>query len=176
MCRHFRDTPLDPFLVDRLLDQATRAPSAGHTQGWSFLVVESPDDRDRFWSATSAPERIPLGVLRAPAVVVPLCSRGAYETRYARPDKVAFEWDVPYWLVDVSMATMLLLLGAENAGLGALFFRLHRPASELRDAFSVPDEWEPIGAVALGYRSPPEPEGAGRRRRPLAEVVHRGRW
>lgn len=176
MCRHFLPSPLDAATVDGLIDLATRAPSAGHTQGWSFLVVSSEDERRRFWAAAGDPERVPAGVGAAPVVVVPLCSSSAYRNRYRRPDKTAFEWDVPYWTVDLSMAVMLLLLGAEEAGLGALLFRLHRPASQLRAEFAIPEEWEPIGAVALGRPDPSAPAGPGRRRRPLGDVVHRGAW
>jgi nitroreductase len=174
MCRDFRSDPVDPALVDHLLELAVRAPSAGNSQGWSFMVLSTPAERSQFWSSV-ADQPPPEGVGRAPVIVVPLCSRAAYEERYAQPDKVAIDWTVPYWLVDVSFATMLLLLAASGSGLGALFFRLHRPASVLRAAFGVPDTWDPIGAVALGHPSGP-PGRSSRGRRPLAEVVHRGAW
>lgn len=184
MCRDFAPTPVADEVVDRLLDRARRAPSAGHSQGWAFLVLTSAEDRERFWSAIADPAWVadpsPPGLVRAPVVIVPFCCPAIYHARYAAPDKAAFDWTVPYWLVDTSFATMLLLLGAEAEGLGALFFRLHRPAADLRSSFSVPDGWEPIGAVALGHRGPSAalgPSGsAGRGRRPLAEIVHRGRW
>ena len=35
------DRPVPPDVVDRLLDHAVRAPSAGFAQGWGFLVLES---------------------------------------------------------------------------------------------------------------------------------------
>lgn len=181
MCRHFLSTPLAPGLVDSLLDLATRAPSAGHAQGWAWLVLDSEADRRRFWAATSDPARVPPGLAPAPVVVVPLFSRDLYRARYAQADKVAFEWDVPYWLVDTAMATMLVLLGAHDAGLGALLFRLHRPAADLRREFGVPAGWDPLGALALGWPDPAaHPRAAGSperpRRRPLSEVVHRGGW
>jgi nitroreductase len=71
-----------------------------------------------------------------------------------------------------------MLLGAVEEGLGALFFGLRRDPAELRSTFGVPEGWEPIGAVALGWRAG---EGgtrgsAWRGRRPAEEVVHRGRW
>jgi nitroreductase len=155
MCRHFRSDPLDPPVVDRLISLAERAPAAGRTKGRSWLVLAEAGERERFWAATGDPQRVPAGVAPAPVVVVPLCSRAAYEERYRRPDKRPIPWDVAYWTVDCAFATMLLLLGAEDAGLGALFFRLHRPPEGLRRQFGVPDEWDPIGAVALGWPAGP---------------------
>lgn len=187
MCRDYTDRPVAPELVDRLLDRARRAPSAGHTQGWSFLVLEGGTDTRRFWKAAADPGWLSApslpGLLRAPVVVVPWCSEAAYRRRYAESDKEpagpAGSWRVPYWLVDVSFATMLLLLGAEAEGLGALFFALRPGAAQrLRSEFAVPLEWEPLGGLVLGWPAPDRgPAGSARRgRRPLDEVVHRGGW
>ena len=200
MCRDFSDEPLDPSTVDRLLDLARRAPSAGHTQGWAFLVLEGRDQTSRFWAADASAEWLAAptlpGLLRAPVVVVPWTSPAAYDKRYSEVDKSSsvLPWSVPYWIVDTSFATMLLLLAAESEGLGALFFRL-RPGGEerLRSEFAVPDEWTALGAVALGQRAVAvgqrsgrgEPGGGGepggpprrpRALRPLDDVVVRGGW
>jgi nitroreductase len=47
------DRPVPPEIRERLLAHARRAPSAGNSQGWAFLVLEEPADRDRFWRATT---------------------------------------------------------------------------------------------------------------------------
>ncbi|TDC28455.1 nitroreductase family protein, partial [Micromonospora sp. KC213] len=47
------DRPVPPEVVDRLLDHAVRAPSAGFAQGWGFLVLEAAADRERFWAAAT---------------------------------------------------------------------------------------------------------------------------
>ena len=39
MVRHFSPDPVDPAALDRILDLARHAPSAGFTQGQSFLVI-----------------------------------------------------------------------------------------------------------------------------------------
>jgi len=197
MCRNFSDRPVPGEVVDRLLDRARRAPSAGHSQGWAFLLLSEPVDRDRFWRVTTDPEWLadpsPSGLVQAPVIVVPLCSAAAYVARYSEPDKVAHgltteeAWPVPFWTVDVSFATMLLLLGVVDEGLGAVFFgfRSRDAIDHFRDEFGVPLAWEPIGAVALGWPSTPDfqPSSSARRgssawrgRKPLDEVVHRGRW
>ena len=54
MVRRYADQPVDPAVVDRMLDHAVRAPSAGFTQGWSFLVLDRLSDVDRFWTSTGS--------------------------------------------------------------------------------------------------------------------------
>src|SRR5215213_8613694 len=134
MVRDFDDRPVDGALVDRLLDLARRAPSAGHSQGTEFLVLEGAGAAG-WWELTLPPERrdgfaFP-GLVAAPVVVVPVGVPDAYVSRYAEPDKAASglgtaaaAWPVPFWLVDTAFATMTLLLAATDAGLGALFYGL----------------------------------------------------
>ena len=88
---------------------------------------------------------------------------------------------MPYWLVDTAMSTMLMLLGAVDEGLGALFFGIFDHEDELLAELGVPDGYRPIGTIAVGYRSSEpgadRPSGSlARGRRPLDEVVHRGGW
>ncbi|MDQ2726135.1 MAG: nitroreductase family protein [Actinomycetota bacterium] len=188
MCRDFLERPVPAETIERLLGHARRAPSAGHTQGWAFVVLEGADQTAMFWSHDADPAWLAdpthPGLLRAPVIIVPLANEQAYVDRYAEPDKRAdarsgpAAWDVPYWLVDTAFATMLLLLGAGDEGLGALFFALHADPSGLLAALGVPDGWQPLGAVALGW---PSPDGrpstsAVRGLRPAGQVIHRGGW
>lgn len=186
MCRSFLERPVPPATVDRLLDRARRAPSAGNTQGWAWIVLDGPS-RHTFWQHED-PAMAPAGVVRAPVVILPLTSSQIYLHRYSEPDKErraggrrgadVAEWPVPYWTVDASFALMLVLLGAVEEGLGALFFALHAEPAGLLGALGVPPGWEALGAVVLGWPSGddrPSPSAA-RGRRPLSEVVHRGRW
>ena len=53
MVRKYDDRPVDPAVVDRMLEHATRAPSAGFSQGWAFLRLDTPQDLGRFWRATT---------------------------------------------------------------------------------------------------------------------------
>jgi len=187
VCRSFLDRPVSQGALEHALGLATRAPSAGNTQGWAFVVLEG-DHTAVFWDAEADASWLAHpshpGLLNAPVIVLPLASRSAYEARYAEPDKAALglgpvdRWQVPYWLVDTAFATMLLLLGLAQEGLGALFFALRRPPGPLLAQLGVPDGWEPLGAVAVGWPSPDDkPSGsAGRPRRGVAEVAHWGGW
>jgi nitroreductase len=187
MCRSFLERPVDPEALERALALATRAPSAGNTQGWAFVVLEG-DETAAFWqheadSSWLAHPSHP-GLLNAPVIVLPLASRQSYVDRYSEADKAPVgprrvtEWAVPYWLVDGAFATMLLLLGLAQEGLGALFFALRKPAAPLLQSLGVPAGWEALGAIALGWPSPDDqPSTSARRpRKALGEVVHRGRW
>jgi nitroreductase len=187
MCRSFLDLPVDREALDRALALATQAPSAGNTQGWAFVVLEG-DETAQFWAyqAESSWLAHPShpGLLNAPVIVLPLASRASYVERYSEPDKGPSglqrmnAWAVPYWLVDTAFATMLFLLGLTAEGLGALFFSMRKPAGPLLEALGVPEGWEPLGAVAVGWPSPDDQPSmsAYRPRKPVAEVVHRGAW
>ncbi|GIF65508.1 NAD(P)H nitroreductase [Asanoa ishikariensis] len=181
------DRPVPAAVVERLLRHATHAPSAGFSQGWGFLVLDEPADRDAFWSATTPPGRAPSGWLegmrRAPLVVVPHSNRSAYLDRYAEPDKGWTDrdpgrWPVPYWDIDTGMASLLMLLTAVDEGLGACFFGIPgQRVDRYREAFGVPAEFTPIGAVTIGYRAPDRLSPSLKRgRRSVDQVVHRGRW
>ena len=187
MVRNFADRPLPPGVLDRMLANALHAPSAGFSQGWAFLALEGREQTERFWAATFPPEQREAfgwpGLFRAPAVVVPLSHKQAYLDRYAEPDKGVVDkredfWPVPYWHIDTGMAALLMLLTAVDERLGALFFGIfpERMAS-FREAFGVPEPFTPIGAIAVGWPEPDRPSPSlARGRRPLPDVVHRGRW
>jgi len=44
--RRFRRDPVDPVLIQSLLELASHAPSVGHCQPWRFVLVESPECRE----------------------------------------------------------------------------------------------------------------------------------
>jgi nitroreductase len=190
MVRRYDARPVDPAVVERMLANAVRAPSAGYTQGWAFLVLDQPCDVDRFWAVTTPDSDRPddrwlSGMRTAPVIVVPLSSKSAYLDRYAEDDKgwrdrEERRWPVPYWHIDTGMATLLMLQTAVDEGLGACFFGIPREQVEIfRTEFGVPASYTPIGAVTVGHRTvdsgaPGSP--SSRPRKPLDEVVHRGGW
>jgi nitroreductase len=193
--------PVEPAVVDRMLDNALRAPSAGFSQGWAFLVLDRPTDVERFWSATTpsnppsdsppdppnGPSADPpggtddwlAGMRTAPLVVIPLAHPQAYLDRYAEPDKGWTDrdesrWPVPYWHIDTGMAALLILQTAVDEGLGACFFGIppDRTAA-FRAAFGVPDAYLPIGAITVGHRvgDPGALGSPARRRRRTVDEV-----
>lgn len=188
MARAFTAEPIDPPVLDRLVDLARRHPSAGNTRATEFLLLAGPAQTRRYWDLTlPAPRRSGFrwpGLLEAPLLVVVWVSADAYVSRYGEPDKATTglgvgpsAWSVPYWYVDGGMAVQNLLLAAVDAGLGACFFGLfdHEPA--VQAAFGVPAGWRAVGTVAVGHPAPGRPgRSAGRPRPSAEEVVHLGHW
>ena len=178
--------PVPPSVVDRLLANAMRAPSAGFSQGWAFLVLETAEERDRFWRATESPgepDAWLTGMQNAPLLIVPLSHKAAYLDRYADPDKGWTDrdearWPVPYWDIDTGFAALLMLLTAVDEDLGACFFGVPPEKMDgFQEAFGVPGEYTPIGCISVGYRAPDRRSPSLKRgHRPTAEVVHRGSW
>lgn len=181
MVRNFQPTPLRPADVDRLVGTALRGPSAGFTQGLDLLVLEGPAQTGRYWDATlPEPRRAGFawpGLLHAPLLIVFFAHPQAYAERYAEPDKgQGAPFPVPWWHVDAAFGAMLVLLAAVDLGLGALFFRTHRPPA-VRAAFGVPTDYEPTGTVAVGHPAPGRPSSSqSRPRRPLTDATHHGHW
>jgi nitroreductase len=185
MTRTFDGRPVDPALLGELVDLAGRAPSAGKTQGWHLVVLEGPRTA-LFWDATlPAGKRGTFafpGLLDAPVIAIPVAEPAAYVARYAEDDKAATglgagadAWPVPYWTVDASMAVMTFLLGAEEAGLGALFFGVFHGAAQVQTALGIDGGHQILGAIALGWPAPDERRGrsALRPRRSAAERIRR---
>jgi nitroreductase len=199
MTRSFSTRPIPAGLLDELVDLAARAPSAGKTQGWHLIALEGHETA-RFWDVTMSPARRAgftwQGLFDAPMILLPFADPGAYVERYAEPDKAGTglgagsdAWPAPYWTIDTSMAVMTLLLGAENEGLGTLFFGVFQHEAELRASLAVPSGLELLGAIALGYPAGhPDPVGgamdqmpapgrsARRPRRTPDQIIHRGAW
>jgi nitroreductase len=195
MVRSFAADPIDPAVLDRLLESSLRGPSAGNTRGVAWVVLQGEETATYWDRATTAAwrSRAPRypGLSRAPVIALSVCSPAAYVERYSEADKVGSglgslesagggdeAWPVPYWYGDAAFCTMLLLLGVTAAGLGAAFLGNFRGEEPLLGALGVPPGWRLFGAVAIGrpdggdHRSP----SLDRRPAPGAGSIHRSRW
>jgi len=186
MVRSFEDRPVPHDVVERMLANAQKAPSAGFSQGWGFLVLEGKDETARYFDALWPPKRrAEFGwpdFFNAPLLIVCLSNKMDYLRRYSESDKgwtdmSESHWPVPYWDIDTGMAALLVLLTAVDAGLGAVFFGVFDQA-KLRATFGIPDEYTAVGVIAIGYAKPRDRPSPSLRRghRPAADVVRRGRW
>ena len=188
MVRAFAPDPVDPQVVDDLLDRARRSPTAGNSQAIEFLVLEGPEQTGKYWDTTlPLDRRADFGwpdLLVAPVIIVIWVDPAAYLSRYSEPDKAASglgestaAWSVPYWWVDGGAAVMTLLHGAVDRGLGALLFGLFEHEAAVRERFGVPADRRAVGAVALGRPVGDRPGMSALRPRPrLDRVIPRGGW
>jgi nitroreductase len=180
MVRTFTSEPVPKESLDRILGNAVRGPSAGFSQGQSFLVLTDEADRAKFWDL--AGQAVAESARSAPLVIVPMSCKRVYLDRYAQQDKGWTDrdearWPVPFWHVDTGMATLLILQTVVDEGLGAVYFGIvPEQVAAFRAAFGVPDDQEPIGAVAVGYDAEESKRDLRSRRRSLDDVMHYGRW
>jgi nitroreductase len=183
MVRNYRPDPVSDDVIARIVDTARRAPSAGYSQGQSFVVVTDENRRRQIAEACGesayVARRFDPWVSRAPVHVIPCVRLDDYRARYAEPDKTGSpppdEWEVPFWWVDGGAALMLLLLAAVDEGLAAGFLGASR--DRLRSVLAIPDDVAPLGVVTMGYPAPDRRSGSlTRGRRPLEEVLHHNQW
>ena len=184
--------PVERTLITHLLELAIRAPSAGFSQGWHFLVLDSPYEISQFWDATASavvgsegaapPDRWLVGMRSAPALILALSDKQAYLDRYAEPDKGWVDrsesrWPAPYWDIDTGMASLLVLLGATDRGLSSCWFGVPpEAAGAIRATFGIPQRLGFVGVISLGYGAPDRRSPSLKRgRRPVGEVVSWGR-
>ena len=190
MTRSFSTRPVDSKLIFEIVDLASRAPSAGKTQGWHALIITS-SDTEKFWNDTLAMEKRESfrwkQLLDAPVIALVFADPLAYVERYSEHDKVhtglgasTDAWPTPYWTVDASFAAMTMLLAAEDAGLGALFFAVFSGEQQLRARLHVPDAMQLIGAIALGWPHESDAANVGasanRTRRSADQIMHVNGW
>ena len=80
--RYGPDRPVPAEVRERILDHAVRAPSAGFSQGWAFLVLESEADRERFWQAATPPTQVwqtwLVSMRTAPLIIIPHSNKSEY--------------------------------------------------------------------------------------------------
>jgi nitroreductase len=179
--------PVPTEVINTALRNAIRAPSAGFSQGWDFVVLTKPEERQAYWAASADADDEPdswlEGMQTAPALILALSDENTYLRRYAEPDKGWTDmnearWPVPYWDIDTGMAALMILLTAVDEGLGGCFFGAPPETHEdIFEVFDIPRDRNLVGVVSLGYSVPHAKSGSLRRgRRGLDQVAHYGRF
>lgn len=185
MVRNFDDKPVDPETINRIIELTRHAPSAGFTQGQSFVVVTKPETRKAIAETCSEAEYVKAGfdpfISKAPVLLIPCTSEAAYHRRYQQADKVdkdgnEIEWPVPYWFMDIGCAVMIGLLAIIDEGLVSAFVG-SKDLKTLRSILNMPEEIHPVGVIAVGYRAPDMPSPSLKRgRKEDADYVHYESW
>ena len=172
--RHFADHPVEPALIESAVAEALTAPAPHHTRPVRFVWIQDHGRRitllDRMrdaWRgdlagdgtpADSIEKRVARGQILydAPEVVIPfLVPEGAHS--YPDPRRTAAEHTM--FTVAVGAAVQALLVALAVRGVGSCWIGSTIFTPDLvREVLDLPTEWEPLGAIAIGYPvEPPEP-------------------
>ncbi|MCL5292132.1 MAG: nitroreductase family protein [Actinobacteria bacterium] len=154
--RSYGDGRIPDGVVERLLEAAVAAPSAGNLQSWRFYVVAEPRLKEGL--ARAARQRF---VGQASHVIVVCADLVTAENGYGDRGREL------YCFQDAAAATQNLFLAATAEGLAACWVGAFDEAAVSR-LLDLPARFRPVALVPLGY-----PGGTtGRRpRKPLSEVA-----
>jgi nitroreductase len=162
MCREFLERDVPQEKIDRILDLASRYPSAGHTEPQEFIVVHNRRMKEDL--AHAALDQ--MFVAQAPLVIVVVSDVRRSARRYGERGVRFFS------IIDGAFVAMLILLAVVEEGLGACFVGSFYD-EEVQEVLSLPQEVRPIGIIPIGYCA----EGPRKfRRRSREQIVHRDRY
>ncbi|MFE1559696.1 coenzyme F420-0:L-glutamate ligase [Streptomyces sp. NPDC058734] len=184
--RAFTADPVDPGAVRRAVAAAVTAPAPHHTTPWRFVLLESAAARMELldamrdaWiadlrrdgkSEESIAKRVRRGdVLRnAPYLVVPcMVTDGAHDYGHARRD--AAEREMFVVAMGAGVQNFLVALAGERLGSAwvssTMFCR-----DVVRKVLALPEEWDPMGAIAVGRPAAPAAERPARTPEAFIEV------
>ena len=184
MVRKYSDQPVEREAIERIVDAGRRAPSAGWTQGQSFVVVTDQAQRTEIARLCGEDHYVTGGfdpwISQAPVHIVVCVSESAYRKRYGESDKYDSpdideqDWPIPYWWVDAGAAMENILLATVDEGLAAGFLGSHA-MPDIKSHLGIPDDVSPIGIITLGHPLPDRRSGSLKRGR-RTDDVHWERW
>ena len=188
----FTGEAVAPEVLDRILDAAHAAPSVGLTQPWDFVLIDDVALRQRFqrhvaderqtFAASLDPSdaqrfaKIKVeGVLESSLGVVV-----TYDPDRGSPAVLGRHAIADAGLYSTCLAIQNLWLAATAEGLGVGWVSFYREPF-LNELLAIPEPLRPVAWLCLGpvthLEAVPDLERHGwRRRRPLADAVHRNRY
>src|SRR5580700_7946985 len=171
--RAFATKPVPADVLRSLFEAARWAPSSNNEQPWAYLVA-TRDDAEAYAKTLSVLVEFNASWAKDAPVLI-LAVAGLKFDASGTPNRNAF--------YDTGAATALFTVEATHRGLGVHQMAGFDPA-KAKQVFEIPEDWEPIAAIALGYPGEPhslpqklhDREVAPRTRKPLTEFVMSGRW
>ena len=163
MIRKYEERPVPEEEIRALLRYAVRAPSAGNLQPWEFILVRAPEVRAQLAKAAMNQN----SVATAPIIIATCADIQRMGEKYGT--RGAF-----YSLVDTAFASLLILLGATERGLGACFVGAYNP-EEVAKILHLPTHVRPVGLITLGYPAE-KPRKPTNKKIPLENLIHENTW
>lgn len=167
--RKYEDRPVPEEALQQVLEAIRWAPSWTNCQCWEVIVVKDQAAKEKL-QASLPPKGNPAAkaMVEAPVVLV-LCAKQGVSGFYKDQPTTQFgEW----MMYDLGLATQNLCLMAHNLGLGTVIVGLF-DHSKAREAMQVPDGFELVTMIPLGY---PAKTGAAPSRREVSEFTHYEKW
>lgn len=156
--RQYRDQPLEADKLQRILEAANAAPSAGNRQAYEIYRVCSPETR-RLLSIAARDQEF---IAQAPVTLV-FCT---HPQRNA--DRYGERGATLYSLQDATIAATFAMLAAAGLGLGTVWVGAFRE-NEVRQVLGLPEDQRPVILLPVGYPAEQPPR---RPRRALDDLVH----
>lgn len=137
--RRFRSDKLPKEKLDRILEAASWAPSAGNLQARDFILVENQETRRQLSEAAFGQDFIE----QAPAVIVVCANLQKSARHYGRRGETL------YALQDATAAVQNILLGVYSLGLGSCWVGAFDD-EEVKKILGVPEGVIPVAILPIG--------------------------
>ncbi len=157
--RVFKKQDLSQDIIEKLLEAARWAPSAGNVQPWAFVVASTQKMRQSLSTAAFGQKDLE----EASIVIVVCADEKLAEQSYGARGKSLF------CLQDTAAAVQNILLTAYSLGLGSCWVGAFKE-DEVRQVIKAPKEMRPVALIPVGY---PNEAPAARNRRPISEIMHK---
>ena len=156
--RAFKSQDVPDETVEKLIDAASYAPSAGNTQPWVFVIAKKVETKKKLASAAY----YQAFVEEAPVVIVVCADENRCSMRYGHRGATL------YCVQDTAAATQNILLTAYSLGLGSCWVGAFNE-KEAKKALKTPEGMRPVAMIPVGY---PNKTPSQRSRRPLKQILH----
>ena len=158
MIREYDSKQVSDETIKKLIRNAHKAPSAGHTQVQEFIIVKDPAIKKKLRKAAVDQEYVE----RTPVLIVVCSNTSRSISRYGSRGKEF------YSIIDGAFASMLILLTAVNEGIGACFVGAFLD-DKVSEILELPEYVKPIGIIALGF---PAEDPSKFKRIDISKLVH----
>jgi nitroreductase len=156
--RAYSDEKVSEEDVERLIDAARWAPSAGNIQPWEFVVVKDAETKRKLSDAALNQTFIE----EAPVVIVVCADLNRSSSSYgSRGENL-------YGIQDTAAATENILLAAQELGLATCWVGAFHE-NEVAKAMKAPRNMRPVAIVTVGH---PAEGPTAPYKRPVDEIVH----